>query len=930
MARPVPICSRLLLALMAALAAAPVLAEPPTERTLVHAVADADRDRIFVRWLQVEGTVQRFSHFEVLRRESNETALMPLNVDPIGAMTSVAEIQALFATPGYEDAWSTIQLTLGSDFANELLAVQQPSRTEPQTVQYRLLPDNNYGAAIAFGFGWMDETVSAGRTYVYEVWGLDTLGFREERLGRAVATAGTPVLPAPVPQIDCVDMGDVRGDMAVHLRWAQPPDTDKHYVTGYDVYRVPVDPGDDCTTTANGPGVAGSVRANAFPLQRSSGGRTKLGRELFTSSCASCHASPDSRNVPALPTGDPDYPAKSGVQGGNLSKFYRLQHAELLEPPEFAEHDTAALNALDPEDLRAVFDWIHEFHLLDDGRHTPMDPLIEDDYCLQVLPRDLLGQYGAPPPNQLCQVRDESAPQVPWRMSANRIAVGGTHEICEISWDRNVDADDDTVQYELYRMTPNPPRAATDAQLRVFEPTTPVATLAQPMSGERMTHQDTGLTQGNAGQRFVYAVQARDDAGNNSGFSGWVPCVPRDIVAPLTGGLTLSCCEERVEVPGCEDTRIENDWAEWNAGGGLDTIIFDPHNVANTCPGVTIDAPMTGDTFGARLYRSFDDGDYAPSVDFDGTHVEPFEPLIDTRVFVKYKPFDASGNLGPFSGGGNFFIVKGLFPLPPPQIVSATVNTQTDHLEIKFRSLDPQYLTGFVLYTNHLNDDGTLPTDIGNRVVRYANFNLSAFPMMNSVAYPHQWIVLNSALPLADRLPATGSNNSSLAYDAIDDLYILDVDPQGDPLEGLVLNLVAVGWSGVEGLYAPYDLGGKSGGVLEWPKFRTANHLFFLLDDLEVNVAGQTIDVQWTAHPGGCVINDERPFVVFRKRGTASRWEQISPLIQCDTANVPPFDMLFKDVDIEPGRNINYQYMVVRLSTTGEFMAQYGPDNVTP
>ena len=37
---------------------------------------------------------------------------------------------------------------------------------------------NVLAAALALGVGWLDETGDVGETYVYEVWGLDDLGFR--------------------------------------------------------------------------------------------------------------------------------------------------------------------------------------------------------------------------------------------------------------------------------------------------------------------------------------------------------------------------------------------------------------------------------------------------------------------------------------------------------------------------------------------------------------------------------------------------------------------------------------------------------------------------------------------------------------------------------------------------------------------------------
>jgi hypothetical protein len=860
----------------------------------------------------------------VLRREAGETSLVQLNGDPIGGLETVAEIEALFTAPGYEDALAAIQTSLGGDYASDLLLLRQGGTTEDDAARSLLLPDQNYGAAITFGFGLMDDSVAAGTTYVYEVWGLDDLGFREERLGRAVATAGAPVPPGPVPQVDCVEIDDARGDMAVHLRWAEPAGDLAHYVPGYDVWRVAAAEGVSCADTPNGPGATGAVRANLFPSQRTSGGRTKLGAERFATACAACHAAPDPRNVDPAPL-----PAANGVKGGTLEEFYRLQYAEILPPGGVAQHDTPALTALDPEDVRAVFEWIQEFHLLDDGRHTPAEPLVEEqEYCYRVYPRDVLGQYGNVLDDGRCRVRDRSRPDVPWQILADRVEVGGTHETCEVSWVRNAETGDDTVEYALYRMSPDPPRAATDPAARVHEPASPQATIPQPGEGDRVSWLDPDLGPAQAGERFVYAVQAVDEAGNRSGFSGWVPCVPRDIVAPAPPSLALSCCD--TGLAGCADTRIEPAWAEWRDLGGAPVIIFDPQSAI--CPGVTASLPLEDGAIGARIYRSFDGADWAAGADFEGTHEETFAPLIDSAIHLRARPFDASGNLGAETNGDRYF-VKGLFPLPAPRIVSVAVNPQNDHLEVQFRSLAPENLLGFSLYVNHLGTDGQIPAEVGARVVGYHPANLAG-PQANPASYPFQWVVLGGAAPLADRLPAAGPNGGSLAWDAIDELYILDVDPQGDPLEGMVLRLVAVGWSGAEGLTTPYAVGGQSDGILEWPTFRTSNHKGFTLlqDDLQAtyNPGHGTIDVEWTANPGGCGVNDNRYFIVFRKRGPAPAWEQISPLIRCDPAQPAPFDMRFKDGDVEPGLGISYEYTVIRLTERGEFWEQYLPEVETP
>ncbi|RMG46965.1 MAG: hypothetical protein D6718_04595, partial [Acidobacteria bacterium] len=173
-------------------------AAPPAERTLVHAVADGDQNRILVRWMTEETTSPRYRYYDVDRREADSLSFVQLNDDPIGPAQTAAEIEAIFTAPGRSDALGWIQDSLGDDYANDLLLMQSPNATSSEKAQAALLPDLNYGVALAFGLGWLDETVTPGVTYVYEVWGLDDQGFRVERLGRATATAGSPPSLQPV------------------------------------------------------------------------------------------------------------------------------------------------------------------------------------------------------------------------------------------------------------------------------------------------------------------------------------------------------------------------------------------------------------------------------------------------------------------------------------------------------------------------------------------------------------------------------------------------------------------------------------------------------------------------------------------------------------------------------------------------------------
>ena len=97
-----------------------VPAGPPIDRTFVAAVADDASDRVLVRWRIVDGPT-RYSHFHVLRREATASDFEQLNDDPVGALETVAAIQAEFTAPGRGDALQQIQDDLGPDYAEQIL-----------------------------------------------------------------------------------------------------------------------------------------------------------------------------------------------------------------------------------------------------------------------------------------------------------------------------------------------------------------------------------------------------------------------------------------------------------------------------------------------------------------------------------------------------------------------------------------------------------------------------------------------------------------------------------------------------------------------------------------------------------------------------------------------------------------------------------------
>jgi hypothetical protein len=446
--------------------------------------------------------------------------------------------------------------------------------------------------------------------------------------------------------------------------------------------------------------------------------------------------------------------------------------------------------------------------------------------------------------------------------------------------------------------------------------------VSQPPAGERVVYADTSLAPDNAGQRFFYGVASRDDAGNISGFSGWAPCVPRDIVAPARPVVAVQCCDEGVE--GCEDKSQDPDWV---AAGGMDVVMWDPR-AQNTCPdGVRISATTPDDTFGSRLFRSFDDETYLAGKDFENETYEDFSPLIDSPVFVNVKGFDASGNFSAPSDNA-FWIVWGL-PLPAPQIYSLAQlqGPLEGYVQIRFRSLPWNNLLGFALYKHNIEADEDIPADIGELVIRFQDGNLSTYQVSNG-----QWAVLPGAQSLADvPIPVTDPGGPSFLYfDIVDQSYVMQAYV-GDT-DGLVLNLVAIGWSGREGYFQPYlQQGIPHDGVLDWPQFRATNPLSFeLINDLQVSYSGptQSMVLTWT-DPYNCVDDDVQPFTIFRRRGGAQRWEQITPPFQCDGTN-PTLQYL--DDDVEPladGSPRLYEYVVVRLQRSGEFKVMYGPKGAT-
>jgi len=891
------------------LAATGAPAEPPVERVVVVAVADADGDRVLVRWQTLEG-VRRYDAYHVMRRHSDDTSWLRLNDDPITALTDAASIEAVFQAPGRADALGWIQETFGPSYATELLRLRSADAPDEARIQQVLLPDQNYGAALALGLGFLDETVVNGETYVYELWGADGQGYAVERLGRASATAGQPgALSAPL-DLDCAEMGDQRSHAAAFLRWAGPDD--EHWLFGYEVLRAPRNPDDTCPPVV--PGAPGVVRANQGPVLPTRAGSVREGEELFALHCQSCHAAPDPR------TTAPDTPGStSGVKGGTLRGFRMRMNSDVTGLTSYP-HDDAALTALSTEKLEKIFDWIQEFLFRDDGDDTPLDPVqVGETYCYQVYPRDLLGQLLTSSNPEQCEVQDLMPPDVPSGIKSERAEVDN-YEICRISWDRNNDSQDGTVEYEVLKVPHDVPRNA------YLDDGMHWANVEQPPGGARVVFDDDAMTILDATQRVFYAVRARDGAGNFSPATGWVPCVPRDIEPPPPPSITMTCCDLPETPESCMNTLEIPGWIE---AGGDDTIVVEPR-FCN--PRLSFDQP--GDTFGWRVYRSFNGDDFHQVAEVTDPYYDiDFQPTLDQKIWYRVEGYDKSGNRSETSGIADMLGLGSAKP-PAPKILEAVhaIHGTESFIKITFRSLPPRALLGFAFYKQYYDPDdpfGTYYFLHPPLMVRYHDDNLSA----DKVAGQDRWAVKPGARTL-DRLGVTDLPDETGPYLWFDELlnrWQMQVPMEEYETANLVITLRPIGWTGWEGDGSNFHWNGWSAGDLEldWPEHPDDNYLApdpGVNDALTVVLRSTFNAVAWDAYPDGCNEGVSRPFAVFRRRGSSPHWKQISPLFTCQANMGSNPHINYKDYDVEDG--FEYTYIVVRLDKWGEFAHRFGPTTV--
>jgi len=875
-------------------------AAPPIVEFFVSATSDADTDRILVRWQPVGNSP--YTHYDVLRRGVASSAFTQINPAPIGPMVSVAFIQALATAPANQDGLLMLQSSYGNDYASDLLSImatqQEPDRT--------LLPDQNYVAAVAMGLGFLDETVTATLTYVYEVWGLDAQGFRVERLGQATATARQPVLAREPVDVACVQIDGVQGDRAAFMRFRDNPQAQAFF--GYDVFRLPYPPGGPCPadlTTA-----PSAVIVNEFPVLSDSPGASRGGKMQFQASCASsaCHAAPDPRGFGAGTCATCTSPCTTcGVAGGSLDGF-RSHQTQGIPGMPIAAHDTTPLLGLSADALEKIFDYVEEFQFEDDADLTPGGPLMTNQiYCYQAVPRDLLGQHGSTQDSVVrCAVQDKKAPAVPILVKVERFVPHAGREDCHVSWKRNTD---DTTAYDVC--------VSNDAiPVNSLPPTVGCSTVPQPGSGDRVQW-DAGHSAADAGKTFYYAVRAVDANGNMSGMSGWGPCMPRDIVPPGPPIVTWECCSDAGG--GCVDRRGDE---EWQMAGGFPGLFVGP----GVCPAQVTCSPGP-DVFKCRAYRSFDGIDYAPVGDAPPN--QPigidFKPGMDALIYVQTKAVDASGNTSP-PIGDMYLVAEGKAPLPPPKVTSIMLINPLPGsmtIRVRFKSLPPEQLLGFAFYKQYAGESDPTPpepspADLTTELVAF----WPSATLATGSQTPPQWIVKGVPQKLSAHLPALGSLNPYLVYDIPAKTYETEVTV--GKTDDIVLRIAAIGASGKQSKTAAFRWGGWDAGdqVLEWPKFREENasnaptgsgDFTAMYDEPGI------IEMTWTAYPDGCIGGPSRHFIVFRRRGDAPRWHQISVPFTCSQTT----SLLYQDQDVEPG--FYYTYVVVRLKENGEFDHQYGP-----
>jgi hypothetical protein len=263
--------------------------------------------------------------------------------------------------------------------------------------------------------------------------------------------------------------------------------------------------------------------------------------------------------------------------------------------------------------------------------------------------------------------------------------------------------------------------------------------------------------------------------------------------------------------------------------------------------------------------------------------------------------------------------------LPEPLVIWASEPATAGRIKIKFRSLQPDRLLGFALYKEYQGPEEETATGY-ELIVRYDETSLGQETSPGS-----GWWARKPGATTLDQVPGfirttDPTSDSFLYYNDLDQFYVLQAD--AGELQDLVLKLRAIGIMGREGLDKPFhwDPSTPADTVLDWPRIRAGNRGGDA-PVLTVTYAQfpDRMTLEWTADSGGC--NNDPDFIVFRKRGRANRWQQISPPFHCNLSLPQAENMSFTDTDVQPG--FDYSYVVIRLYSDGEFSRQFGPASQT-
>ncbi|MFH1739226.1 MAG: hypothetical protein ABIH23_09475 [bacterium] len=217
---------------------------------LVGEHPSADR-KVLLRWYSASGEIP-FTAFSLYRKPGaphDPGSFSKLAIT--GKLRNIPLIRSIFERPGEEEifedildvlnAMSDVEITKNTYVQRllEMLGSEDccQETCDACTARAALLAESNYGVAIVQGLGYLDIVPSG--TYTYEL--RTTTGQVQDDLliGRITIDASTITRLPPPEKCEEVEIGGIRGDRKVFLRWDISPDlADKMPLNfGFNVYR---------------------------------------------------------------------------------------------------------------------------------------------------------------------------------------------------------------------------------------------------------------------------------------------------------------------------------------------------------------------------------------------------------------------------------------------------------------------------------------------------------------------------------------------------------------------------------------------------------------------------------------------------------------------------------------------------------------------